>query len=487
MRSYILSAALLLAVVAPALAEMPDTRAGALVMLSDSPVELRAALLAYADSAAATGDPAGAGEALAYTAQSLQREGQIDSAIACYRRALVLNRADETALAFIDQLLLRRRPGDLAEALSLLAELPAYYEGGAAAEIVGRVAWGRFQLGQIDTAHALFTTVARGLTSRPEWRYRMARVALEQKDYHRAADLLLPEAVRTRGTDEDVVAMLERAGNALGMTGRLQEEMRRRVADSDRRNQALAGQLGGQLVTLTASDGFTLGGMLVPAASPRHRNLPLLAIVLLSAPDTLAAADSLVTALHRHGITTLLLHPRGSGLSVGPSCPSPESWFSREASLQARVARDVGDAARWVRSHAPVDTTRCLVVGVGSGATMAVEAATLDPRVKALLLVSPVPALVDRGTTRARLARLQLPVFFQIAGDDLYPSYLIAEALYQAGNRGASRVVESHMSGSGLAQFRDEPELARRFLTWLDATLSAAPAPRRPTRPGSRR
>jgi pimeloyl-ACP methyl ester carboxylesterase len=140
-----------------------------------------------------------------------------------------------------------------------------------------------------------------------------------------------------------------------------------------------------------------------------------------------------------------------------------------------------------------VDSTRYLVVGVGASATMAVEAATLDPRVKALLLVSPAPEPVDRGLTRARLAQLRLPVFFQIAPDDFDATYAITDVLYQAGDRSASRVAESAMAGQNLAQFRYDRTLTGRFLTWLDATLRpAAPppgaaAPRRPTPPAPRR
>jgi hypothetical protein len=115
---------------------------------------------------------------------------------------------------------------------------------------------------------------------------------------------------------------------------------------------------------------------------------------------------------------------------------------------------------------------------------MAVEAATLDPGARALLLVSPAPALVDWGTTRARLAAMRRPVFFQVAADDFDASYRITDALYQAGDREASRVVESRTSGSGLAQFRDDPQLAARFLDWLDATFSGS---RPATRPGARR
>jgi pimeloyl-ACP methyl ester carboxylesterase len=262
------------------------------------------------------------------------------------------------------------------------------------------------------------------------------------------------------------------------------------------------------LLTLTASDGFPLGGILVPAAAPPQvrtsrrgsaaatsaRRAPaLLAILLLAPGDTTASGDSLVIALRRHGITTLMLYPRGHGPSVNPSCPSPEAWFDREAAMQARIARDVLDAVRGGRRVTTVDSTRYLVVGVGASATMAIEAATLDPRVRALLLVCPAPAPVDRGLTRARVAQLGLPVFFQIAPDDYDATYAITDALYQTGDRAASRVVESRTGGAGLIQFRYDPAIAARFLAWLDATLrpaaprpAQAPAPR-PTPPAPRR
>ena len=41
-----------------------------------------------------------------------------------------------------------------------------------------------------------------------------------------------------------------------------------------------------------------------------------------------------------------------------------------------------------------------------------------------------------------------------------------------------TRVVEARVAGRGLAQFRGDPALARRFLAWLEATLwPVAPPP----------
>lgn len=501
MRSVTLSFLLLLVCALPAGAEPPATRARVLLGLADSPPALRSQLLTYADSAASAGDRIGAGEALGYAGRSFQREGRLDSAIVCHRRAYELVGDDESLLALADQLLLRRAAGDATEAIRLLGAAVAASERADPPALVGRIAWARFLQGKPDTAAALFATVERRLLPHDEWRFRMARVASARGDHRKAVDLLLPVAVHARGTDDDVVAMLEKAGRELGMGDRLQIEVLRRVDDHDRPDQALAAALGGRLVSLTASDGFPLGGMLVPAAGgaraagagtagARHRPA-LLAIVLLAPGDTLASADSLVVALRRHGVTTLLLCPRGNGASVGSSCPSPGAWFDREEELQFRVARDVQDAFRRVRRLAPVDSTRYVVAGAGASATMAVGAAALDPRARALLLVSPAPEPVDRGPVRALLASLRRPVFFQIAPDDYEATWGITDLLYQAGDRASSRVAEAATAGGGLAQFRGDPALAARFLAWLDATLppparTPAVAPR-PTPPAPRR
>jgi hypothetical protein len=496
---------LLLCCALPASAAPPVTPARALLTLADTPAGLRSQLLACADSTAAAGDRVNASEALSYAGTSFQREGRVDSAIVCHRRAFELLGSEEPLLALVDQLLLRRGAGDATEAIRLLTAAREASERDAPSALVSRLAWAHFLQGKADTAAKLFAMVEDQLLPRDDWRLRMARVAFALKDYHRAVNLLLPVAIHARGTDDEVIEMLEQATRETGVGSRIQDAVLLGTRDRDKSETALASALGGRLLALTASDGFPLGGLLVPAASRARartsshgsaaagRAPALLAVLLLAPGDTLASGDSLALALRRHGITTLMLYPRGYGASVNHTCPSPGAWFDREAALQARIARDVREVVRAVRRTTPVDSTRYLVVGVGTSATMAVEAATLDPRVKALLLVCPAPAPVDRGLTRARLARLGLPVFFQRAPDDYAATYAITDALYQAGDRSASQVADSRAGGGGLAQFRYDPALATRFLAWLDATLRPAapppartPAPR-PTPPAPRR
>lgn len=507
MKSVALLSLLLLAGALPALAAPRVSPARALLTLAATPASLRSQLIAYADSAGG-GDHLGAGEALSYAGTSFQREGRVDSAIVCHRRAFELLGSEEPLLALVDQLLLRHGAGDATEAIRLLTTARAASEWEAPPALVGRIAWAHFLQGKADTAAKLFATVRDPLLPRYDWRFRMARVAYALKDYRQTVDLLLPVAIRARGTDDEVIEMLEQSGKETGIGPRIQAAVLRGARDHDKLDLERATALGGRLLALTASDGFPLAGLLVPAppparvpasrrgsaaAAPVRRAPALLAVLLLAPGDSMASGDSLALALRRHGITTLMLYPRGHGASVNPSCPSPDAWFDREAAIQARIARDVREAVRGLRLTTAVDSTRYLVVGVGASATMAVEAATLDPRVKALLLVSPAPAPVDRGPTRARLAQLGLPVFFQIAPDDFDATYAITDVLYQAGDRSASRVAESRSGGRGLTQFRYDPALAARFLAWLDATLGPAtpppaktPAPR-PTPPAPRR
>jgi tetratricopeptide (TPR) repeat protein len=469
---------------ATAFADPPLTRARSILLAAPDPAALRGALIAYADSVVDR-DREGAAEALGYAGLSFQREGRVDSAIVCHRRALQLSGSPERVIALVDQLLLRRATGDAAEAITRLEAAIAVSEAGSPPELVGRLAWATYLKGDAARASAIIAPVAPRLASRPEWSYRLGKLAMETGDPHRAVALLLPAAARSRGTDDDVIGMLSQAGREGNIEERLKREVQRLVAERDRSEMALAADCKGRLLELVAGDGFPLGALLVPAPARPGARRPLVAVVLMAPGDTLASADSLIGALRGHGLTTLFLHLRGYGASVGPSCPSPDAWFDREVQLEARVARDVADVFRAVRRLGPVDTTRYIVAGVGASAGIAIDAARLDPRVAALLLVSPDPPDVEIGRARAQLAALRLPVFFQLSGDDLGRIAGVTDLLYQAGDRSASRVVEANIGGRHLEQFRNDPQLAARFLTWVDATLRPTPAPR-PRRPAPR-
>ena len=94
-----------------------------------------------------------------------------------------------------------------------------------------------------------------------------------------------------------------------------------------------------------------------------------------------------------------------------------------------------------------------MVAGVGATAPIAVEAAAADPRVSALLLLSPAPAWIERGTMRERIRRLRRPIYFSNAPED-FREFYVTDAFYQAGDRPRSRVAEVKAEGSGARPFR---------------------------------
>jgi pimeloyl-ACP methyl ester carboxylesterase len=146
--------------------------------------------------------------------------------------------------------------------------------------------------------------------------------------------------------------------------------------------------------------------------------------------------------------------------------------------MQAMCALDVREALRAFSLTTKIDTTRYVVVGVGSVAPIAVEAAELDDRVPALLLLSPAPAAVELGTLGERIRRLQRPIYFTNAPED-FPRFEGTERLYQAGDRARSRVADVRAAGSGARPLRRDPAAVKRLISWLEETVpTKAPKPR---------
>src|SRR5258706_1800747 len=315
----------------------------------------------------------------------------------------------------------------------------------------------------------------------------MGVAALDAGDARKAFGLLFPVALAGRKQDPDVMRQLERAAAKLGQsqgqaqasTARLDAELRR----GDAREQRLFESWGGRRVVFRGDDGFPLTGFLVPPRTPAPNARG--AIVLMASTDSLANYDSLAIALSRHGVATLPMPSRGTNWAVGPACPIPDAWEGREEQFQHQTARDARRGLTQLAAATPLDTTRYAVVGVGSTVVSAAEAARLDPRVRALVLVSPFVSPVDRGATFADLQAARLPAFFQISPEDFDVSYEITDLLYLAGHRAASRVVEGNQAGRGVAQFQIDPSLLPRLVGWLDEAFKTPPA--KATRPGPRR
>jgi pimeloyl-ACP methyl ester carboxylesterase len=445
------------------------SRSQVLLTICPSRTSLRASLRFYADSIQAS-QAAYAGEALTYAGQSYDRASLRDSAIACYRRAVDARGGDDERLALVDDLLIRRGPGDLETATQIL-ESALDPSSGVTMERdahQARLAWAKLLADSAQRSYELFRPLEAELDLDPVWGYRMARAFVEVGDVKRALAALRPLAIVSREQDEEIMSLAGRAFKPFGAANKLETEIGRDIEDRDKSEATMLQAMHGRRRRFSAADGFALGGVITAADDKLRRA----AVVLVAPGDTIESYDSLTVALGRAGWAVVLMDVRGSGWSAAPACPFRESWVGREDAMQSVCARDVRDALRALSLMAKVDTTRYLVAGVGSTAPIAVEAARLDARVPALLLLSPAPDPVERGTLRESIRRLHRPIYFSSAPED-FLQFETTDVLYQAGDRPNSRVADVSAPGTGARPFRRNAAAVKRLVAWLNETMPA--------------
>ena len=345
---------------------------------------------------------------------------------------------------------------------------------------VGEFAWATFLGGQPDSAAAMLAPSELALSTDLEWRYRMGHIYLD-RDHRKAFRLLFPLAVLSRKQDSEVMGMLRQAATEAIPPERVAGEVDRAIHTRDVPEAKVLERMAGARVMFPGRDGFPLSGIVVAAPSARAQRG---AVILMAPGDTIASYDSLAIELRRAGFASILLEPRGSGRSVGEDCPLPSTWRGREEFMHTVVADDIAIAFQVLTRHVRVDTTRYAILASGATASIGAEAAARDRRVKLLLLASPNPAPVDRGPMRAWVAARSLPLFLVTAPED-YLSRDLVERLYAVTNRGASRVVEARVPGSGAQALAVSRDTRARMVRWLKESWPVTPATR-PTSPKKR-
>jgi pimeloyl-ACP methyl ester carboxylesterase len=154
---------------------------------------------------------------------------------------------------------------------------------------------------------------------------------------------------------------------------------------------------------------------------------------------------------------------------------APYAWSGREAELRSLCAADAQRGLDALAQQPSVDSTALVVVGLRESAPIATLAAASDPRVKALVLVTPRPGPTELGTMRATVERLRCPVLFQTAPEEFdYDDYI--ETLNRSLDPQTSRIVSCQRGGSGAALYQHDDRLRAQLRDWLKEIL----APRRP-------
>jgi hypothetical protein len=479
-RTIVLTCALVLGLAAAARA-LPPNETERLLLEPAGPAALRARLAAHAAEIEPR-DREQAGHAWAVLGASARRAGLADSAIAALERAVALRGKLEDLTALADARLARGASGDAAAARALIEGALFGQEIGPDRDaLLAREAAALEALGRPDSALALWRGLVLWAGQRPAWALRAGRALAASppaRDQDAAVRLILPLAVMTRGSDAELMGAVQRFSQARD----IRQDLRAASAatlENDRADAALIAAFGGRALRVTAADGFVLGAAAFPSGG---RGRARAAVVLTAPGEPFAANDSLIAVLRSTGHAVVLVSPRGSGGSVGPGCTGPWAWPGREDALTAACARDLRAAVRALAEAFPCDTARLLLVAAGASAPAAAQAVAEDPRVAAVALASPLVEPAARGPVLHHLTLARVPVFVQLAPEDLFSSFDLSDALFRAGALRSSRVSESRSSATGAAQWREDADSRARLKGWIEEARRvprATPRPRR--------
>ena len=453
-----------------------------LLLAGRNPADLRARLLAHADSVRTNGIDAG--EAWYHAGLSWARGGSGDSALVVFERARAVRGNVEETVAAVDVLLARGAGPDLDSATALLA--PVLQQPGAGGdEVMLRDAWIRARRGDsaalVTVADLRRSPLFRPLSlvaNRALWAWRFAPLALAAGAGEAAWRMVSPLAVATRGRDAGIAGLARSAsvGRSLG-TG-FDSWLTSACARADTVELATIRRLGGKPLAVKAEDGAVLNAWYVPGP-------PGAAIAVVTAPagsEQAAACDSLVTQLRRARLAVALLEPRGVRRSASATEPPALLRTGREEADQRRLARDLRHALTAAGRAAGVAAPRSVMVGVGPDVMAAVLASAADARVQAVVLAGPEIAPGDRGWLRETLAVSGVPAFFETGPDNITQNLEI-DRIVAALPPAQCRVADSRSRGHGAALFRAGPEEGARLAGWISGTLkkprATPPAPPR--------
>jgi hypothetical protein len=346
----------------------------------------------------------------------------------------------------------------------------------------GRNAWALYLAGNADSANKLFVRQRRlDDDANPMywvWRRRMAVVANAAGDHERALDLAKQLCVRSLLQDRDATRLLHEVLGSSQADEHYAPFIRSELVHAMQAEAAALEEIHARRVSAAGADSFPLSTVLFdPPAHARH------VVLAIGRPGyDLTSYDSLAAGFARAGYAFAVLDPRGSGRSLAASCATPESWDGREAALEHATAGDVRRAFGAIAKEISADTTGYVVLAALENSGIAVEAAALDHRVRAVVLASPAPPRVEMGRVAARLRKIGTPVFLQTTPSETAGVEAAAQ-LYDFVDPKTSRIVDSEQAGDDLAVFVMDTAALPRLTAWLTESWSVRSA----SRPAARR
>ena len=213
-----------------------------------------------------------------------------------------------------------------------------------------------------------------------------------------------------------------------------------------------------QRVTFRTDDGVTLVGMWY---EPSSRPGPAVILVHMLT-RTHREWDAIAQQLSSGGIGALTFDLRGHGESSAGPAGDPERTDYSAMVLDLRAAR------RFLAQRSDVQQTRVGIAGASLGANLATLAASADPTISSLALLS--PSLDYRGLRIEAAARKVTRPMLLVAGDDDSYGARSARDLQKAGG-GPRELLILKQAGHGTMMLSRDSGLAGALVDWFRRTL----------------
>lgn len=213
--------------------------------------------------------------------------------------------------------------------------------------------------------------------------------------------------------------------------------------------------MGGEPVTFQTQDGVEIFGLLFKSETSSGKKAVLLHMLGKNSSDWI----SLTKGLNDAGFDTLTIDLRGHGKSGGGNWEEfPESEFGK-------MVLDASAGANYLRNS---QSGQISFIGASIGANVALNYASSDPNVKALVLLS--PGLNYKGVETVNVAKKYSgPVLIITSSND--PQSYEGLPTWEKSIKDLEIITYTD-AGHGTDMFKTHPDLEGKIIEWLNKKIS---------------
>lgn len=215
-------------------------------------------------------------------------------------------------------------------------------------------------------------------------------------------------------------------------------------------------------VAIRTRDDQTLAGHFY---APKKKGRQPAVILVHDAGSSSKSLVDIAETLQKRGLAVLSVDLRGHGGSVSDKCNWETSSQEEREVLWAFTMRDLEAATGYLRTREEVHTSNLSLVGVGSGAALAVRYAARNNNIQALVLIAPTVEGLGFQSDRDVAELYGLRTLIVTSNDDRKPATRLMEAGHKA-NDGIAFIDLVGLKADPGKELEDS-RCAREIATWL--------------------